>query len=116
MKLQCNMKTGNQQSQLERKWKWISLFSANGAVQLLLSLAITATAAENAKTFATPEEAATALASAASTKDNEALHAIFGPASEDLENPDRVQGTNEMTNFTAAYEKAHRLMRQTDSK
>ena len=34
---------------------------------------------------------------------------VFGPAGEELENPDRVQSTNELTNFTAAYHETNRL-------
>jgi len=95
-------------------------FSAVAAIRLastiqslslssLLSLAIVASAAETGKTFATPEEAVSALISAATTRDNAALHALFGPAGAELENPDRVQSANELTTFTAAYNETNRL-------
>jgi hypothetical protein len=82
----------------------------------LLSIVLGVRAAEKSRTFATVEEAVTALISATTTKDNNALHAIFGPAGEDLENPDRVQSTNELSTFTASFNQAHRLRRESDSK
>jgi hypothetical protein len=68
------------------------------------------------KTFATAEEAVVALISATTTNDKNSLHALFGPAGADLENPDRVQSTNELRNFTTAFNQAHRLLRESDSK
>ena len=48
-------------------------------------------------------------------EDNSALHALFGPAGSELENPDRVQSTNELNNFTAAFNETNRLTRLSDS-
>src|SRR5262245_55630809 len=72
-------------------------------------------AAENSKTFTTPEEAVSALISATATKDTETLHALFGPAGKELANPDRVQGTNELNAFTEAFYQTNRLARLSDS-
>jgi hypothetical protein len=69
-------------------------------------------AADAAQTYATPEEAVAALANAVKTHDGDALRAIFGPAIADLQNPDRVQATNEFNAFAAALEAAHRLIRK----
>ena len=44
------------------------------------------------------------------------MRALFGPAGEDLENPDRVQATNELNAFTAAFNQAHRLVKESDSR
>jgi len=55
-----------------------------------------------ASEFATPEEAVAALRAAAGNADTNALREILGPASVDLMNPDRVQATNELSNFSAA--------------
>jgi hypothetical protein len=85
------------------------------ALTLLLSLACPARAAETGKTFATPEEAVTELAAAARSNDTAALHNLFGPAGADLENPDRIQSTNDLSRFTAAFNEAHRVVRQSDS-
>jgi len=84
-------------------------------VASFLFLSYSIGAAEPGKTFATPEEAVSALVAATSSKDNEALHALFGPAGADLENPDRVQSANELANFTEAYKQAHRLTLLTET-
>jgi hypothetical protein len=76
----------------------------------LLSLAVCGRAAETGQTFTSAEEAVTALVAAATSKDTNALHALFGAAGEDLENPDRVQSTNELRAFTAAFNEDHRLV------
>jgi hypothetical protein len=85
------------------------------ALAALMNTALALTAAETGKTFATPEAAVDALISATRTKDNETLHALFGPAGTDLENPDRVQSTNELSAFTAAFDQTNRLARLSDS-
>jgi hypothetical protein len=85
------------------------------ALSSLLSLPIVASAAETGKVFATPEEAVAALISATTTKDNTALHALFGPAGAEFENPDRVQSTNELSAFTAAYHETNRLARLSET-
>jgi hypothetical protein len=82
---------------------------------LLLSVALSARAASGGKAFASPDEAVSALVTATTAKDKETLHALFGPAGADLENPDRVQATNEMSNFTAAYNEKHRLVRHSET-
>lgn len=73
-------------------------------------------AAEATKTFATPDEAAASLAAAAKAKDRQALRAIFGPAVEDIENPDLVQATNELRTFTAAVDLGFHLSRDSETK
>ena len=72
--------------------------------------------AESAKTFATPEEAAAALGKAANEQDQAALEAIFGPAWADLQNPDRVQATNECSAFAAAFDQTTYLAHDSDTK
>jgi hypothetical protein len=72
-------------------------------------------ASDAAKTFATVEEAAAALGAATAKQDNAALHALFGPAGADLENPDRVQSTNELNAFTAAFTQTNRVARLSDT-
>jgi hypothetical protein len=99
--------TGGQMFRSATAGPWVLVF--------LLGLGFCARAAETGKTFNSAEDAVSALAAAASTKDKAALHSIFGPGGADLENADRVQGTNELNNFTAAYNQTHRLVRQSDS-
>src|SRR5205085_11319562 len=85
------------------------------ALFLLLGLARPGSAASTGKTFATAEEAVSALVSATTAKDSNALHALFGPAGAELENPDRIQSTNELDAFTAAFKQTNRLSRLSDS-
>jgi hypothetical protein len=73
-------------------------------------------AAETGKTFATPEEAVSALQQAVSLADSNALRVLFGDAAAELENPDRVQVTNEVRAFMSAFNQAHRIVRESDSK
>jgi len=88
--------------------------------RLFLALAFTMplaiSAADTGKTYATPEAAVNALVAAASAKDTNALHDIFGPATSDIENPDRVQAANELIEFTAALNETNRIVHESDSK
>jgi len=93
-----------------------SIANRNLALALALSTPLAISAADAGKTFATPEEAVTALATAASTDDSNALHAIFGAAAADLENLDHVQATNEHRAFTSAFNQTHRIVRESDSR
>ena len=61
-------------------------------------------AADTGRTFATPEDAVMALAGAVKTTNHTDLRAIFGPAWEDLVNPDTVQAANEFAAFAAEEE------------
>jgi hypothetical protein len=90
---------------------------ARHAISLMavLGLAAQARSADIGKAFATAEDAVSALAAATMTNDKDALHALFGRAGADLENPDRVQSTNELKAFTTAFNQAHRLTPQSDS-
>src|SRR5262249_7070765 len=88
-----------------------SLGQSSLALISLLSLVLPVGAANTGKTFATAQEAVSALAAATARYDHDALHDLFGPAGADLENPDRVQGTNELNNFTAALNQTNRLAR-----
>lgn len=82
---------------------------------MLLGLAMPDVAAGTGKTFGTAEEAVKALVSATSAKDRNALHTLFGLAGEELENPDRIQSTNELDAFTAAFRQTNRLSRLSDA-
>ena len=65
----------------------------------LLALAPWAQAAEVGTTFATPEEAAQALAKAAGAKDRDAVRTIFGLATDELVAADPVQSANDLEKF-----------------
>jgi hypothetical protein len=73
-------------------------------------------AADIGQTFATPEEAVSALAVATGAGDTNALRRLFGPAAADLQNPDRVQAANDLIEFTKAFKEAQRIARNSDSK
>src|SRR5215510_10161607 len=70
---------------------------------LWLASSPTLSAAEAIKTFATPQDAVNALHQAVNTTNRAAFATLFGPASEDLANPDSVQGAWELGEFTAAF-------------
>lgn len=73
-------------------------------------------AADAASTFATPEEAVASLSAAAGTHDRDALRAVFGPAHQEIQNPDHVQATNELTAFVAALAAGHHIARESATK
>jgi hypothetical protein len=81
------------------------------AFTLVITLSCGA-ADEMGKAFATPQAAVSALTLALNTHDSSELHQIFGPGAEDLQNPDRVQATNEMDNFATALNATNQLVRE----
>ena len=95
-----------------------SISSAGRALGFALALFAAAqlNAAETGKTFATPDEAVAALADAVSTTNRAELHAIFGPAADDLVNPDAVQAANEFAEFATALGETNRLVRESDAR
>jgi hypothetical protein len=84
-------------------------------LSLTLQVALSAGAAETAKTFATPEEAVSSLLSTVKAHDPDALKSLFGPTVTNLENSDRVQATNDLSDFTEALEQKSRLVHQSSS-
>jgi hypothetical protein len=82
---------------------------------LALSASVTLQAAETGRTFASPEAAVAALADAVNTTNRTELHAIFGPAADDLVNPDPVQAANEFAAFASALGETNRLMLESDT-
>lgn len=95
------------------------LFSV-GRHSLILALALGASVASGAagagKAFATPEDAVSALMTAASAQDTNALRVIFGPATEEIQNPDRVQAADDLKEFASALNQRRRIVRQSDSR
>jgi hypothetical protein len=99
-------------------WKRFSPFMLprNFVLALTLGAPIALSAANTGQTFATPEAAVAALAVAANAQDTNALRLIFGPASADIENPDRVQAAGEYRAFAEAVAQDQRIVRESDSK
>ena len=97
-----------------------SFFRAIGnhslALLVALSTAIELRAAETGRTFATPEDAVAALVAAASARDTNALHDIFGSSVTELQDPDPVQADNEHSAFAKALNQATRIERKSDSR
>jgi hypothetical protein len=112
-----DMKTLMNYSTLGR-FKKYALVVGEGSLlmALALSLPIATSAADTGETFATPEEAVSALVHATKAESGEALRTIFGPAAADLENPDRVQATNEFNAFNAALNATNVLFHESDTK
>jgi hypothetical protein len=80
---------------------------------MLLNLSSVVTAANTVqmgKAFATPEDAVLALTAVVNSQDVDELRALFGPAYEDLQNPDHVQATNELAAFAAALNVTNRVV------
>ena len=67
------------------------------------------------KKFASAEEAAAALRLAAASADSNALRIVLGPASEELQNPDRIQATNELKTFNSALTETNHLVHVSDT-
>jgi len=93
-----------------------SLIYRDWILPFALSVPFAVGAADIGKTFPTPEAAVSALAAAASAKDTNALRVLFGSAAAELQNPDHVQATNDLIEFTTAFNQAGRIVRQSDSK
>ncbi len=95
-----------------------SISTARRALGFALALLAAAqvNAAETGKTFATPEAAVAALASAVMTTNHGELRAIFGPAADDLVNPDAVQAANDFAEFATALGETNRLVRESDTR
>jgi hypothetical protein len=68
------------------------------------------------KTFATPQEAVSALGEAVNATDQAALATVFGAESQKLVNPDSVQGAQELGDFAAAFNATNRLVRESDAR
>jgi hypothetical protein len=73
-------------------------------------------AADSAKIFSTPQEAVAALDQAVNATNRIAFRELFGPESEELANPDTVQGAQEMAAFAAAFNTTNRLARESDAR
>lgn len=83
---------------------------------LVILVHLSASAADAISSFASPEQAAAALATGMKTQDRDALRALFGPALEDIENPDRVQATNEFAAFAAALDQKYQVVRESGNR
>ena len=92
--------------------------SAVGAILLLFCFASPSAlcADVTAKAFATPQDAVSALDQAVNTTNRAAFRELLGPDSEELVNPDSVQGAQEMAAFASAFNASNRLVRESEAK
>jgi hypothetical protein len=95
---------------------WAALAPACLFLTLAFVLSADADTATTAKAFATPEEAVAELRVATSTVDTNALRALFGPAADELQNPDRVQATNDLNKFHSALMATNHLVHVSTTK
>jgi hypothetical protein len=102
------MNTNGTHLSLNRELSSPAVLSTALAFTLFATACLGAT--ETAGTFASPEEAVKALATAVTAHDASALRAVFGSDSENLTNPDRVQATNEWDAFAAVFGQTNRLV------
>jgi hypothetical protein len=66
--------------------------------------------------FSSPDDAVRTLEAAAKAKDTNALHAIFGPASQELASPDAVQAAAGLERFAQRLAVRTELVRESDSR
>jgi len=76
-----------------------------------LVIPVATNAATSGKVFPRPEDAVAELRTATATRDTQALRTLFGPAVDELQNPDRVQATNDLETFHAALMATNQLLR-----
>jgi hypothetical protein len=115
-----NMKTTNQSNlagdskprALRRRCSFILALS----FALPVATNATAGAATTGRVYATPEEAVAELKVATSNADTNAIRVIFGPAVDNLENPDRVQAKTDLAKFSAALIATNHLVHVSDTK
>ena len=88
--------------------------SAFGLALMALTLPMQASWTDE-RTFDSPQDAVDALVVAAKNHDTPALHAIFGPAGQDLISPDVVQATAESKRFIQRLTEKTRLIKRSDS-
>jgi hypothetical protein len=111
-----NMKTFTRNSHVASLTRFLRpTVSHSLASALAFAAPLLVSAADIGKTFTTPEEAVSALLTAAKAEDTNAFRVIFGPVAAEIENPDRVQAANELNAFNAAASQQQRIVRQSDT-
>jgi hypothetical protein len=84
-------------------------------VSILAAIPEVGNAVTPGKVFARPEDAVAELRTVTAKADPDALRKLFGSAAEELQNPDRVQATNDLETFHAALLATNRLERVSDT-
>jgi hypothetical protein len=92
------------------------LISLGAWLALCAARPVAAAESEVSRSFPTPDAAVAALADAARNYDWPELRALFGLATDELVATDRVQATNELGDFAAAFAAHHRLLEETPTR
>ncbi len=95
---------------------WLVFLVAVLLLGLVPDRLVAAQHSDATRTFGTPDEAAAALADGVKAEDPNALRAILGSDLSQIENPDRVQATNEFNAFSVAFQETFRLTQESSSK
>jgi hypothetical protein len=86
-----------------------------GLYALSVLIVDAARAPQSSRTFANPNEAAEALATAAQTADHSALRAIFGPGVDGIMAPDPVQAKEELKQFSDSIQQFHHVVNRSQN-
>ena len=98
-----------------RQWGNLPKFAAVAALLLGCLPGITPAQQQGQKTFASAEEASSALAAAAQSNDEKAMLDIFGPDGKQVVySGDDVQDHEMHANFAKKYQEMHRLVNEPD--
>lgn len=98
---------------------WLSTFNGSAfclSLVLIVGFNFASEAAETGEVFATPEDAVAALKGAVTSQSTTDIRRIFGSGAEDIQNPDRVQATNDLADFADALNAKSRIVRESDTK
>lgn len=108
--MMCGMNTEFKKRRLPRTTARAALAAcalfAAGSVELCLA------AASSQKTFASPDDASRALASAVQEHDEHAVMEILGGGTELISSDDKVEDTLDRERFAQKYQQMHRLVRE----
>jgi hypothetical protein len=86
----------------------------NFALALVFSVPLSIRADDGEEMFASPNDAVSALIIAVNTTNSDRLRAIFGPVIAAIQNPDRVQATNDLATFARALSQTNWLEQEPD--
>lgn len=114
------MKSNTERKRIFKRMKLSISFLAVGLAGLFLARAVgcsnAAETSDMGQAFETPEGAVSALVRAVTSHSATDLRTIFGPEAEELQNPDRVQATNEMEAFAKMLEETNHIVRDSDTR
>lgn len=95
---------------------WVSFAGVAAIAVFLMGVAIPSRAQDQGqKTFASPQDAMSALVSATKDNDEKAMIAILGPDAENIvSSGDKTEDADDRANFVQKYDQMHRLVKEPD--